>query len=270
MKLVLVGSVIVFLALLGGGIPSHKPVTRAGSPNSEARTPVIVELFTSEGCSSCPPADALLSQLDAQQAIAGAEVIALEEHVGYWDQLGWKDPFSSPAWTARQQAYAGAIGDGNSYTPQMVVDGRSEFVGSRERAAHQIIQDAARRTKVEVNLSPGGLIGGNRLQLTVRAGKLVENANGDTAEVWLAVTERGLHSDVSRGENAGEDLHHAPVLRSLQKIGVADAGKAPSFTGNPEVKFENSWNRENLRVVVFIQEKKNRRILGGGTARLTP
>jgi hypothetical protein len=269
MKFLFLSSVVIFLVLIGFGIPSLKSTSSSGPASSQLRAAVIVELFTSEGCSSCPPADALLLQFDAQQAVDGAEVIALEEHVDYWDQLGWKDPFSSPDWTARQQAYAAAIGDGNSYTPQMVVDGHSEFVGSRQQEARRAIEDAAQRAKTKVTLTLGKIIAENKVQFTVEIGKLAESARGDTAEVWLAVTEKGLHTNVTRGENAGEDLHHAPVLLTLRKIGVADASNEISFSGDPEVKFENSWNRENLRVIVFIQEKKSRRILGGGSARIT-
>lgn len=105
------------------------------SGTGEARSPVIVELFTSEGCSSCPPADQFLAKLEAEQPIQNVEVIALEEHVDYWNNLGWTDPFSSDSATTRQYAYAGAIGNGNAYTPQMIVDGQDEFVGSRERQA---------------------------------------------------------------------------------------------------------------------------------------
>ena len=104
------------------------------------RTPVVVELFTSEGCSSCPSADALLAGLAEQQPIEKVEVIALEEHVDYWNELGWVDPFSSHDWTTRQSVYAGILGNGNPYTPQMVVDGRAEFVGNQSRKARQAIR----------------------------------------------------------------------------------------------------------------------------------
>ena len=111
-------------------------------PN-DAPVPVIVELFTSEGCSSCPPADALLVRLEKEQSVPGAEVLALEEHVDYWNDLGWADPFSSREMTERQLRYADAIAHGSSYTPQMVVDGQFEFVGSRSDEAKYTIASAA-------------------------------------------------------------------------------------------------------------------------------
>src|SRR5579859_6872600 len=114
--------------------------------------PVIVELFTSEGCSSCPPADALLARLDQEQRIGNAEIIALEEHVDYWDQLGWRDPFSGRQWTERQQDYAAVFRNDGVYTPQMVVDGRAEFVGSSQSRARSAIAEAVREPKAEVTL----------------------------------------------------------------------------------------------------------------------
>src|SRR5215475_7917611 len=114
--------------------------------------PVIVELFTSEGCSSCPPADALLARLDHEQRIGNAEIIALEEHVDYWDQLGWNDPFSGKQWTERQEDYANAFGNAGVYTPQMVIDGRVEFVGSAQNKARNAIAEAAKEPKAEVSI----------------------------------------------------------------------------------------------------------------------
>src|ERR1700682_6218352 len=122
------------------GLP-HQAV---GAPtNTGVRVPVVLELFTSEGCSSCPPADALLARLEGQQPGAGAEIIALEEHVEYWAHQGWVDPFSSGQWTQRQEAYASGFGTHSVYTPELVVNGRSGFVGSHEGDAYRAVAGAA-------------------------------------------------------------------------------------------------------------------------------
>jgi hypothetical protein len=248
------------------GFDSHGNAQNA--PTEAGRKAVVVELFTSEGCSTCPPADALLQQLQEHQPIAGAEVIALEEHVDYWNHLGWSDPYSSAEWTQRQEAYS-AFFKAEMYTPQMVVDGTKQFVGSSGLDARQAIENASRRVETDVSIGPGSADAKGTRQFTVSVGKLAGNTAGDAAEVWLAVTEDGLESSVSRGENSGHVLHHAATLRSLRKIGVAESGKAPaSFAGEPRVKFDSHWNPEKLRVIVFVQERKSREILGAASLRV--
>ena len=262
MKSLLAGLTLSLLSLFAvmAVIRPRPQVASAGA--GPTRTPVVVELFTSEGCSSCPPADDLLSRMAQQQPIANVEVIALEEHVDYWNELGWVDPFSSREWTARQQVYAGVLGNGNAYTPQMVVDGKTEFVGSQSRKAWQAVQQAAAEQKARVTLRPGSSPESGAENWSVSITKLPETAGRDTAEVWLAITETGLRSAVKRGENAGEDLHHAAVVRSIRKIGEAKAGDETSFSGDATVPLRAEWKRENLHSVVFVQEKKSRRILG--------
>jgi hypothetical protein len=233
------------------------------------RTPVLVELFTSEGCSSCPPADALLLTLYKDQPVDGADVIALEEHVDYWDELGWKDPFSSPEWTRRQREYAAALRNGSVYTPQMVVDGQAEFVGSRERQSEQEISAGARRTKTQVIVTPNGSGADGTPQFSVRVGRLMGGTSGDLGEIWLAVAENNLQSSVSSGENAGEHLRHTSVLRTLRKIGMTETNKDESFSGDPLVRLDRAWKRENTRVIVFVQERKSRKILGAAEAELS-
>lgn len=244
--------------------------TAGPHPRGEAtnRRPVIVELFTSEGCSSCPPADNLLAGLAEQQPVENAEIIALEEHVDYWNDLGWMDPFSSGDWTARQYAYAGVLRNGNPYTPQMVVDGSVEFVGSHAGRARQAIQEAAREGKISVALTLENSTATGAPELSVKVGKLEGITKGDTPDVWLAITETGLHSAVTRGENAGADLHHAAVVRSMRKIGEAKGGGETSYAGEASLPLRSEWKRESLRAVVFVQEKKSRRILGAAEVRV--
>ncbi len=269
MKYLLAGLTLISLSLIAtealirahGQAPATTPET--------ARTPVVVELFTSEGCSSCPPADALLARLAEGQLAGNVQLIALEEHVDYWNDLGWTDPFSSRDWTSRQYVYAGALRNGNPYTPQMVVDGTAEFVGSHTQQARETILKAASKTKIPVMLAQTNANGTSAGNFSVKVGKLEGTTRGDAAEVWLAVTETGLHSAVTRGENAGEDLQHAAVVRSMRKIGEAKADGEISFAGDATVSLQKEWKRENLRAVLFVQEKKSRRILGAAEIRIT-
>src|SRR5712692_8707553 len=137
----------------------------AAADKDATRVPVLLELFTSEGCSSCPPADRLLEILDEKQPVAGADLIVLSEHVDYWDRLGWKDPFSSSQYTARQQDYTNRYSFDGVYTPQLVVDGRYGFVGSDGREASSAIQKAIRDRKIPIAISNPAY---NKNQVTAR------------------------------------------------------------------------------------------------------
>ena len=228
------------------------PLTAAESVQP-ARTPVLVELFTSEGCSSCPPADALLIKLNEVQPIAGVTVIALEEHVDYWDRQGWRDPFSSAEFTARQRRYAEWLHIDSLYTPEMVVDGRSEFLGSDSRRALSELAKAAKIAKIPVRLTL-------RERSTDRASLAVGVDAGSSGDVLLAITESGLASDVARRENAGHNLKHSAVVRKLIPIGKLKAGKV--FSADPVVKLAQEWKPENLGAVVFVQERASGKVLG--------
>src|SRR5260370_5315386 len=181
-----IAGVTVIVGLLGAKALRSQDASKAPASNG---SPVVVELFTSEGCSSCPPADALLARFAEQSPAGNAQVVALEEHVDYWDDQGWKDPFSSHNWTTRQYAYAGVLGNGNPYTPQMVVDGSVEFSGGRAQQAEKSIADAAARAKTPVTLSHKMASKPSTENLSVRVGKLIPSAKGGAAEVWLAITE---------------------------------------------------------------------------------
>ena len=243
---------------------------RTPTPDTKTnRQPVIIELFTSEGCSTCPPADALLKKLETDQPIDQAEIIALEEHVDYWNHDGWVDRYSSSEWTLRQQEYVTKFELSGPYTPQMVIDGQIQFVGGRQEAAARAIQEAALRTETEVEIIPEHSVDRDTYRFNVRVRRLIGIMQGDTAQVWLAVTEAGIQSDVKAGENAGNTLRHAAVLRSLHKLGVATTNTDVAFTAIPQVKPKPGWNQANLRVVVFVQEKKTLRIIGAASTKFT-
>jgi hypothetical protein len=222
---------------------------------AQAETPVLVELFTSEGCSSCPPADLLLAKLESTQPVAGARIIVLSEHVDYWDRLGWRDPFSSAQFTARQQEYSQIFRDTGPYTPEMVIDGGTGFVGSESAQALRAIAQAARAPKATVRIStaPG--------KVSIQA----EGVKG-SADVLLAITERNLLSAVARGENAGRKLPHTAVVRWLHVVGKTRRGEA--FTAEVNASPEKSWKLENLRAVVFLQDRSSRKMLGAAEAPL--
>jgi hypothetical protein len=242
----------IFLALAFTSLMGH-----ARKPSQ----PVVVELFTSEGCSSCPPADALLLKLETSQSVAGANVIAIEEHVDYWNHDGWIDPYSSADWTQRQIDYVTHFKDKEPYTPQQIIDGQVELTGGQEDKTAQAVAQAIAQPKTEVTLATANS-SSEGTQLNVRIGKLLGGTDRDSAEVWLAITESGLASSVDAGENAGKNLRHASVLRSLHRIGVANAKNDSAFESSQKVKFKSSWNRQHLQLAVFIQEKKSMKILG--------
>jgi len=264
------GSVGITLGvLLAMGLGACLVLRGQGAQAADVREPVVVELFTSEGCSSCPPADALLAELDAKQPLGSAEIIAIEEHVDYWDELGWKDPYSSATWTARQNDYAGTLHNGSAYTPQMVVDGTAGFVGSRGGTARQEIEKATTNRKARVEISQVSPVENKAVALRVSIEKSLSVSPKDTAEVIVAITESGLRSSVKGGENNGKELQHSPVLREFRVIGAIGKSGEEGFTAQPAVKLDAKWNVANLRAVVFIQEKKSRRILGAAAIRLT-
>src|SRR5215470_17466484 len=233
-------------------------------------SPVVVELFTSEGCSSCPPADTFLAKLAEQGAAHNLQIVALEEHVDYWDDQGWRDPFSSHNWTTRQNDYAGVLGNKNPYTPQIVVDGSVECSGGRQQLALQTIVQESAKPKAPVTLSQALVGKPGTENFSVQIGKLTPSRKGGAAEVWLAITETGLHSSVTRGENAGHELRHAAIVRLMRKIGEAKPDRDISFSGDAAIPLRVEWKQENLKAVAFVQEKSSLRILGAAELSLHP
>ena len=229
---------------------------------TQPRVKVVVELFTSEGCSSCPPADALLRRLIREQPIEGVEIVALSEHVDYWDHQGWRDPFSSERFTERQDYYARLFDGNGMYTPQLIVDGRFQAVGSDWARIKDFLASAARAPKATVTVDVRAAAA-SRVDVTV-AVRDVPAGIGDV-DVMLALAQDGLSSDVKRGENARRQLHHDAVVRSLEKIGTVpreqDAGR---FTRTVTVK--PGWSTPPLRAVVFLQHRRSGHIVGAAAA----
>ena len=241
---------------------------RASGPTSSAvpRNPVLIELFTSEGCSSCPPADVLLSQLDRFQPVPTADLIVLSEHVDYWDDIGWKDPYSSHQFSLRQADYVRRLRLGEAYTPQMVVDGNIQLVGSDERQAVQAIQRAAKVDKFRISLSAPRLEGSNSLTVHVEVGATPGVTKQSSGQLWLALADDMDQSNVKRGENAGRTLKHVAVVRTLTQVGMVEGDN--TFSKDLTVSTGNA-NLQNLRVVAILQESATGRVLGVGSTRFS-
>jgi hypothetical protein len=232
--------------------------------NHNGQVPVLLELFTSEGCSDCPPADRLLEALDRTQSVAGAEVIVLSEHVDYWNRLGWKDPFSSPQFSARQSAYASQFHLDSVYTPQLVVDGRLQFVGSDGREAKAAIEKESREQKRAIAIS-NVVRAGN--QVTAHIEVSARQMSGGRAPVlYVALADNKAESQVARGENAGRALAHVAVVRYLAQVdtirGDNPVDKQVTLTIHPGV------GTNGLRIVAFLQDPGSGPILGAAVHKL--
>jgi hypothetical protein len=236
---------------------ANAPPPGKAQPNA---VPVLVELFTSEGCSSCPPADVVLGQLERSQAIAGARIVPLAHHVDYWDGIGWPDPFSSAQATQRQRNYA-PLGSG-AYTPQAVIDGRAEMTGSRKAMVEQAIADAAKRphAAIAIDVAPRKNAAAPA-EVTVKVGALPAGSLAD-AEVLVALTQNAVRVAVARGENGGKTLEHTAVTRQLVVAGVAPATGA-SLTAS--LTMPEGLSPKDLRIVAFVQERASRKVLGTAT-----
>ena len=213
------------------------------APLHAGERPIVVELFTSEGCSSCPPADALLAELSGRP-----DVLALSFHVDYWDRLGWKDPFSSPDATRRQHGYAELLGLATVYTPQMVVDGRWQAVGSDRGEVEQAL-GSARRTHDDVPVALAVDHGRAQITLGQDGGRVV-------ADLLLIGFDRQHVTEVSRGENGGRTLSYVDVVRSIEEIGQFDGGRRA---------FEIPIRSPGDRIAAILQARDGR-VLGVAVA----
>lgn len=231
---------------------SDPPTTTKAAPG---RGVAVVELFTSEGCSSCPPADALVKRLSEQAEQEGRAVFALSFHVDYWNRLGWRDPFSDAAWSARQQAYADRL-PGGVYTPEAVVNGRTAFVGSDEQRWRRAVDDAL-ATPATVQVDAQAVQHGDHITVEVELQGMKEGRS-----VVAVLAEDGLGSDVAHGENGGRHLEHARVVRALAQAAAA---------ADVKLDLEASTVKDSGRahVIVFVQDAGQGEVRGAAEARLT-
>jgi len=242
------------------------PIVAAANAQTAAQTgksPVIVELFTAEGCSSCPPADTLLSKLEQLQPVNNAQIIILGEHVDYWDKDGWHDRFSSHDYTERQAEYATKlhVSEG-SFTPQMIVDGTDQFVGSDAKHALTSITTAAQAPKVVLTVA-NVTVDGRRVSGEVSAPPF--SFKGD---LYAALVDPVDTTDVKKGENGGKHLEHAGVVRTMQRIGsLKDLAAGPrKFNLNAP----SDATPGTMRVVIFAQRSDMGPIVGAASTPVTP
>lgn len=242
----------------GQGPQIESKATPAETASADAH-PILVELFTSEGCSSCPPADALLQRMDTSTPIAGAHLIVLSEHVDYWDHDGWKDPNSSAALTERQAAYVQTLGLKTPYTPQIIVDGTREARANNPQQLNQVLQDAAATPKVPLRIGEVSVEAGNPAVLRTRI-----EADGESdkrnADVYVAIALDRVESQVLHGENGGRHLTHVAVVVQVIKIGKLSKGK--QFGETVQLKLKPGTDPRNVRIIAFVQEPGPGRVLG--------
>ena len=221
---------------------------RPASAADPTRRPVVVELYTSQGCSSCPPADAFMGELAKRD-----DVVALAFHIDYWDYIGWKDPFGDPLHTARQRAYAAHLGQRTIYTPQLVVDGAGHVVGSRRGDVEAAIRDRlgmspAERVSIPIEY---GLRSDGAVTVIVPAA-----ATSGPADLLLVVVDSEHVTQVRRGENSGRTLSDYSVVRSIKRIGTwSGAEFAVTVKGD-------SWHRGADTLVVLLQAADHGTIWG--------
>jgi hypothetical protein len=226
---------------------------------TDSSSPILVELFTSEGCSSCPPADDLLQRMDAVQPVPGAQLIVLSEHVDYWNQDGWKDPYSSSSLTERQSGYVRALGLNTAYTPQFIVDGSSELKANASQQLIQALQKAAATPKIPVRITSLTIEPASPALLRAHI-EVDSTGEKHNADIFVAVALDHAESQVLRGENSGRHLAHVAVVEDFTKIGKLD--KQKNFSKDIQVKLKAGTDPKNIRVIAFVQESGPGKVLG--------
>jgi hypothetical protein len=256
---------LAIVGLTGIALTGSVTVQPIVAADDSPPVPVVAELYTSEGCSDCPPADQVLTDLVTEQPLDGVQVIALGEHVDYWNYLGWTDRFSSAALTQRQKDYQTSVFSPTPvYTPQLIVDGHLQSIGSDRAAVQRALRRAASETKAQVRLAVGEPQAG-RVSATIAFAPSADMTLGLPADVLVAVVEDGLVTDVPRGENRGRTLEHNAVVRRIGTVGEIAHGNGDARLTTSIVLAED-WQTERLRIIAFVQERDSRRIIGAASA----
>ena len=246
----------LFISILAISISAICAWAQSPANSGNDDHPILVELFTSEGCSSCPPADAFLQKIDTSQPIAGVQLIVLSEHVDYWDHDGWKDPNSSPEMTQRQIDYVHALQLKEPYTPQIVVDGTDVLRANDRQLAAQVFQQAEASPVTPVKIADVSIEPGV-VKAHITADRTPEQ---HAADVYAAVALDHYDSQVLHGENQGRNLTSVAVVVDLRKVGKLQKGK--SFDENVQFKLKPGVDPKNVRLVVFVQEPGPGKVLG--------
>jgi len=259
---------VALLTALILGVTSWAGLATRSAEGAPARTsPVVVELFTSQGCSSCPPADRLLTRLGSEKLPRGIEVIPLSFHVDYWNYIGWTDPFSSKEWSERQRRYAQTMGLRSLYTPQAVVQGSADINGTDADSMMRAIGGAAERgSAVEIGIELA-LLTAETLEVKL-ASQVVDALPAGKIDMMVALFEKSLVTPVARGENASRTLENDYVVRVLRQGFDVGGRQGTERSGSVAFEIDPSWQQENLGVAAFVQDRATLQIFGGAAANL--
>ncbi len=245
---------IIFFAIAALGTMAFVGNAHSNGPNNKDNGFAVVELFTSEGCSSCPPADELAAKI--QKETGDKPVYILAYHVDYWNRLGWKDPFSSAEFSDRQRMYAHNLKLSSVYTPQIVVNGKKEFIGSEEGTLCNAIKGALQSpSSVQLSISVAAIKPGTAT-LNYKTG------NADNAVLEIAVLQKNATTKVERGENSGRTLSHVQIVRKLKSVTL------PSNSGSIDVALPRGYNTREWEIIGFLQNRQNGNILSACRAPL--
>ena len=252
----LAASFTTAIVVLAAFIVPERNVSSKGTAVADGKGFAVIELFTSEGCSSCPPADELVARIQKEDKDKPVYILAF--HVDYWNRLGWKDVFSSADYSKRQNEYANWLNLQSVYTPQIVVNGKKEFVGSEEGTLRNAIT-AGLRNNPAATLTLNTQKGQDHIAVQYRVTGTEKNS-----DLLLALVQKAAQTKVQRGENGGRTLSHVQIVRKIQSVSLSAGGN-----GNATIALPEEINIQDWEVIGFVQNKANGEMLAATKAGLT-